>query len=169
MKKSNSIFLFLLFVISGCMTITPPMMERPIEKEKVYNKSYDEVWKAAMSVFVKSAGIASTVDKQSGIIGFTNNLSKEDMDDFVAEKAPTIPLGSQFGQGQLYVNIIVSPIDRETTRVFLKTKVTGSLLNAYGYPVQYNISLTSNGKLEEEFFKKMSAELGLLQYDYLQS
>ncbi|MDD5292551.1 MAG: hypothetical protein PHY46_05180 [Candidatus Omnitrophica bacterium] len=120
-----------------------------------------------MAVFVKSDGIVSTVDSQSGIISFVNNMSSGEMEDFIAEKAPTFPMGSRFGQGQMYINAILSKVDDKKTKVYLKTKITGSLLNAYGYPVQYNISLTSNGKLEEEFFNKLSAELGLIQYDYL--
>ncbi len=167
-RLSNILFILLVFCL-GCATIEPTIIDKPIEREKTYNKSYDDVWKAAVAVFVKSDGIVSTVDSQSGIISFVNNMSPEEMEDFIAEKSPTFPMGSHFGQGQMYINAILSKVDDKTTKVYLKTKITGSLLNAYGYPVQYSISLTSNGKLEEEFFNKLSAELGLIQYDYLKS
>lgn len=169
MKRLNNILFILLIFCLGCATIEPTIIEKPIEREKIYNKSYDEVWKAGMSVFVKSDGIVSAVDSQSGIISFVNNMSSEEFEDFIAEKPPTFPMGTNFGQGQMYINAIFSKVDDKNTKVYLKTKITGSLLNAYGYPIQYNISLTSNGKLEEEFFNKLSAELGLLQYDYLKN
>jgi hypothetical protein len=169
MKRLNSLLLVLLVFCLGCATIKPTLLEKPVEREKIYNKPYDDVWKAAMAVFVKSEGIISTIDSQSGIISFVNNMSPAEMEDFIAEKAPAFPMGSSFGQGQMYINAIFSKVDASNTKVYLKTKIVGSLLNAYGYPIQYNISLTSNGKLEEEFFNKISAESGLIQYDYLKS
>lgn len=165
-KLSSALALILILVCLGC-AITPAMLEKPIERERTYPVSFEKAWEAAMSVFVKSSGAVSTIDKQSGVIGLVNTMSKAEMDDFVAEKPPAFPIGSYFGQGQMYVNAIISKIDDSNTKVYLKTKIIGSLLNAYGYPLQFNISLTSNGKLEEEFFKKLSAELGLIQYDYL--
>jgi len=167
MKKLNNISLVVLIFCLGCATVKPTIIENPIEREKIYDKSYDDLWKAAVAVFVKSDGIVSSVDSQAGIISFVNNMGSGEMGDFVAEKAPTFPIGSRYGQGQLYVNAILSKVDNNKTKVYLKTKIVGSLLNTYGYPIQYNITLTSNGKLEEEFFNKLSAELGLIQYDYL--
>lgn len=169
MKKLSSALVFILILVCLGCAITPAMLEKPIEREKTYNVSFEKVWEAAMSVFVKSSGAVSTIDKQSGVIGLVNTMSKAEMDEFVAEKPPAFPVGSHFGHGQMYVNAIISKIDDNNTKVYLKTKIIGSLLNAYGYPLQFNISLTSNGKLEEEFFKKLSAELGLIQYDYLKA
>jgi hypothetical protein len=145
------------------------ILEKPVVREKIYDKAYDDVWKAAMAVFVKSDGIVSDVDSQSGIISFMNNMSSQEIEDFIAEKPPTFPMGTSFGQGQMYVNAIISREGEGKTKVYVKTKIIGSLLNAYGYPIQYNITLTSNGKLEEELFNKLSAELGLTQYDYLKT
>ena len=168
LNKFSLLFLFLFF--SGCVTIQPAFIDKPIMREMVYeNKSYDQVWEAAKSVFIKSAGIATTVDKQSGVIGYENNMPTSDMNEFIAEKAPTFPMGTHFGQGQMKINVIISEAGKDKTKVFLKTKIMGSLLNAYGYPIQYNIALTSNGKLEEEFFNKLSAELGVIRYDYLKT
>ena len=170
MKRLSSIVIFfLLLFYAGCVTIAPALIGEPIEREKIYiSKSYDEVWEAAKSVFIKSAGVATTVDKQSGIIGYEDNMSIEDMEDFIAEKPPKkFPMGTHFGQGELFINVIISEVDKDTTKVFLKTKITGSLLNTNGYPIKYNIPLTSNGEVEREFFRKLSVELGLIQHDYL--
>ncbi|MCX7661849.1 MAG: hypothetical protein N2Z79_04105 [Candidatus Omnitrophica bacterium] len=166
MKRSSSIFV-LLFFLSGCATITPPLLEKPIEREKIFSVNYDRLWEAGISVFIKSSGILSTIDKQSGVMAIVNTLNSQDLKDFVIERPPSFPWGCYFGNGQVYINAIFSKVDENSTRLYLKTKILANLFNAYGYPLQFNVPLTSNGKLEEEIFKKLSAELGLVQYDYL--
>lgn len=106
-KKLVLLFLVISFILTGCAHI--PKMESPLEREKVYHKSFDKTWNAVLEVIKTSNGVIISSDKPSGIITYVIN-------DKVGEK-----------KRKVFINVCLrTRSDADVTTVYLFPKFTGS-------------------------------------------
>lgn len=166
----SRLFPFLLSssLLAGCAG-APPTLPTPILREKVYESPADRVWQAILDS-LKGANVSLlNLDRQANYLSYSEQLSRHEMRTYVLEKTPRYPLFSYYGDGRGYVAVYLRPLDANSTQVEVRTRVEGSLYGRlYGEHVASLSSLTSSGKLERDFFRRLDAALSASSYPWLE-
>ena len=160
-KNNKSLFLILLcFLFSTCMHA--PAITKPLEKESVFNQNSKRVWNESLPILVKSGGIIKNMNEDIGLIICELLLSPSQLAEVVLEGGG----GGVGRQGKCIMNILIKEIEEEKTKVFLNTKFIVEAYSTFGGKLG-EAFLSSNGKIEEDFFEKLSLALGEKKYDWL--
>jgi hypothetical protein len=137
-------------------------MTKPLQKEKEFNAGFENTWNASLPILVKSGGIIKNMDAEIGLIITEFLLSSSQLAETVLQSVS----GSGGSQGKCVMNILIKRIDDDRTNVFLNTKFIVETYSQFGGKVG-EVFLSSNGKIEEDFFEKLSLALGEKKYEWL--
>ncbi len=159
MYRRRLIPIFLLAILlNGCGTI-PVKLERPIEKSRTFEASFEDTWKAMIQMV---AGEAVTLsDKDSGLIGFKKNTNLGDW-----KKYSLIPKRNYWTYRSvpvITINILVRKEDERHTLVTVNSKIVCAIFCNLGSVC--NVEFGSNGLVEKEYLDKIQ-ELLLLKSNY---
>jgi len=150
---------FLLLVMSvfliGCAAITPTL-DKPIEKSRVFDKSYDEVWNVLVQTLTVSGEAVAVAQKDSGLISFQRKIPLNLFRKVVLAPDGVLPLANHWVQvfPIAQINIVASKSSEKQTLVTVNVKIVGD----FGKPwTNFRAQeLDSNGTMEKEYLDKFS-------------
>ena len=155
-------------ILAGCATV--PTMESPKRRDIVVEKPFAETWSGLTSAATQSGYFVNAADKDSGLITFTMNMTKQESKDFIMQKPPAIPLGAYYDKSKAYITLSVKDIDGKSTKVTAMTKIETSLHNMFGESLEYmqgKVELNSNGGVEDKVFQMIQTQLGNTNYKFM--
>lgn len=137
--------LIALIIMTGCVTI--PKLEEPIEKERIFNKSFSEVWDSTIEGLVRAGEVVSHTEKSSGLIVIEQEVSGQQLRSLIREYTSLFEI---WQKGTVKANILIKPLSETSTQVFTNVKVEGIAKNiSDGASRRYQLS--SNGKMEKGY------------------
>ena len=160
MKTMGQTMILLIFlgVISGCAAITPTL-EKPIEKSKVFESTYEETWNVLLQTLTTSGELIAVAQKDSGLISFQRKIPLDKFKKVVLAPDGVLPLANHwvivFPIAQ--INILVSKPSDKQTLVTINVKIVGD----FGKPwTTFRAQeLDSNGTLEKEYLDEFSSRI----------
>ena len=161
------------FVLPGCATL-PMTPERPILKEKIFGRPYEEVWLALMnSVKDNRDAMVYVQNKKAGVIHYTQRIPVgKELRPYLVKNAGA--LADYIGLSQANMMVMVKSVKVNETRVKLNCRIEGTnmgldnmFLGFKGKREYTDNAVSSSGKLEEDFFRRISAELGAQTFNQL--
>ena len=69
-----SLITFIVITVAGCATTPPPVLEKPIQREKTFSSSYNEVWSVLLRNLANAQAIIHVANKESGVVQYTQPL-----------------------------------------------------------------------------------------------
>lgn len=168
MNKSNELFidLILSIILLGCATVPPPILEKEIQRDKIYNKSFDEVWNAVLDISAQQTNIFIELsDKNSGLLSYNGNLSGKEINKYVSSLQKGF-YKDQYKEGRVHARLTIRPVTETRTSVRINTRFEGTEYGLFTTTI-VNSALASNGTFEEEFFSMIDAKLGLKEYKWM--
>lgn len=168
-NKHNFILIIMLvsFLATGCATI-PPKLEKPIEKSKVFEASFDETWKALIQAITSEGEFMNVAQKESGLITFQKSIAG------AVNEYALAPSGMTWQNATAYVNVIVTNENKIHTRININTKIIGQGQTSaavfwYGIyaPVQ-QIEMGSRGYIEKNYFDKIESTFTTKKFNWLE-
>lgn len=157
-------------LLAGCGGGTPSLRQ-PVERDKVFNSSFEEVWDASVSIIARGGNFINTVDKESGLITFSRAVEGDDAPAYTGGGFGKIFGLGRSDPGTAQMNVLIKEVSNNQAEVFINgsIKVPRVIYNRFGNPVGTveNI-VSSNGKIEMEFMGQLAMELGEKGYQWLQ-
>ncbi len=154
--------------LAGCATV--PTMENPKRRDIVLEKPFAEAWSGLTSAATQSGYFVNAADKDSGLITFTMNLTKQESKDFIMQKPPSFPIGGYYDKSKAYITLNVKDIDGKSTKITAMTKIESAVHNMFGESLEYmqgKAELNSNGGVEDKVFKMIQTQVGVTDYKFM--
>ena len=151
--------LVLLLFFFSCSSI--PKMEGPAPKSVVINSSFNKVWQGMVLVLTKMGCTIRTLDKDTGLIVFSKNLSKKEAKLFTVTPKTFL---KKIRRGRVEVNAVVRALGSKKTEITLYSHfhvVTASFASSSEQMVP------SSGEFERRFFYILRKLLEGGDYRYL--
>lgn len=152
MKKL--IILFLGLFLFGCAAMSPKL-DKPFEKNRVFNATFEEVWSAVLQT-LRSDEIVNLTDKNNRIISFQKNITVD-----IVDKVALAPKGIAWRSATASVSIIVRKENDFVTSVTVNSKILGfgsgglnAIFGTAATPAQ-QIEMGSRGIIEKEYLEKI--------------
>ena len=133
-----------LIFIAGCIS-PPPMIEEPIERYWEVKSPIEATWKASVKALVEKGVIISVLDKENNLMVLEEVLDGGSFQRVTAERG-------QFFGGMARVTLLFTEKSKENTGININTALQGFTGRFYLY-------VTSNGKLEKDYFLLISNSL----------
>lgn len=141
--KSSCLLLALLF-IAGCVT-PPPMIDEPIERYWEVEAPLEVTWKASLQALVDKGVLISILDKDNYLMVLEEMLEGGAFQRVTAERG-------FFYSGLARVTLLFTEKSKEKTGININTALQG-------FKGRYYLYVTSNGKLEKDYFLLISNSL----------
>lgn len=137
--------LIALVIMAGCVTV--PKLEEPIEKERIFNRGFPEVWDSTIEGLVRAGEVVSRTEKSSGLIVIEKEVSGRKLSSLIREYTSLFEI---WQRGTVKANILIKPLSETSTQVFTNVKIEGMARNLQdGRLVGY--CLSSNGTTEKGY------------------
>lgn len=151
----------------GCATTPPPALEKPIEREKTFNRSYDEVWTVLLRHLANAQAVIHVANKESGMIQYTQMFpAGVGLKPYLIQQSGI--WGQNYREAKGHMTVTVKTEGESQTKVRLNSRIEGTLFGVWGERLYSDNALSSSGKLESEFFNGLTVELGEKQYQWLE-
>jgi hypothetical protein len=164
--KHYLLFLWLAsIVVSGCATL-PMTPEKPILKEKVFERPYEEVWLALTNSLANNRDVMVHVqNKKAGVVHYIQHLPiGKKLHPYLVKNASA--LADYYGLSKANMMVVVKSVEENRTKVKLNCRIEGTnmgldnmFLGLKGEKDYTDNALPSSGKLEEEFFNDLSVRI----------
>jgi len=141
--KNFYLILALLFTTS-CVT-PPPMIDEPIKRYWEVGAPLEVAWKASLQALVDKGVLISTLDKDNYLMVLEEMLDGGAFQRVTAERA-------HFYGGLARVTLLFTKKPEEKTGININTALQG-------FTGRYSFYVTSNGKLEKDYFLLISNNL----------
>lgn len=141
--KVFNLVLMLLFIAS-CIT-PPPMIEEPVERYWEVEVPMEATWKASIKALVEKGVMISILDKDNHLMVLEEPLGSGSFCRVTAEKG-------RFFSGVARVTLLFTEKSKEKTGININTALQG-------FTGRYYLYVTSNGKLEKDYYLLISNSL----------
>lgn len=149
--------------LSGCAT-TPKLTE-PIERNRVYDAAYDEIWRAAIQGLTVQNEMITMSQKDSGVIGVDREFDNQNIWNYVLMDGWT-KFWTTWQKFHSRANMVIQPLEEMKTKVIVNVQIQGDYLQGQPNYFTGNVSyfnqqkqLMSNGKIEKEYLDIIEAQL----------
>jgi len=166
MRKNHKSLVLIIFVLALTACTHVPAIKKPVEKEQDFSAVSKTVWNESVSILVKSGYIIKTLNENIGLIIGETLLTPSQLAGVVIEGGAGRGVYGVRGQGKCIMNVLIKEKDDKKTTVFLNTRIIVETYSSFGGKLDESLC-SSNGKIEESFFEKLSLALGEKTYDWL--
>ena len=146
-----------------------PKMEKPMEKTRTYDATYDQIWTASINALTSNNQMITMSQKDSGVIGVDRDFTPQEIWDYVLIDGWN-KFWTTWTAFHSRANFVVQPVDPQHTKVIVNTQIRGGEKKVdyniwWGYATASNQerALTSNGKLEKEYLDMIEAQTSSLK------
>lgn len=161
----RSVVALVSLVVMGCAAV-PPMIEEPVEKERIFKSDFDQVWERAIEVLAEGGNKIVHSEKTSGLIVYERDLSRGELYQFAFVSAYA---GSIVG-GTASTTLLIKPAERNSTRVTVNATFKASLMgfDEYGRGFVLTKPLRTRGVLEKTVLDMIETALpGGAEYEWM--
>lgn len=140
----HSCLILILFFIASCVT-PPPMIDEPIKRYWEVEAPIETTWKSSLHALVDKGVLISILDKDNHLMVLEEMLEGGAFKQVTAEKA-------HFFGGLARVTLLFTEKTGEKTGININIVLQG-------FTGRYYLYVTSNGKLEKDYFLLISNNL----------
>ena len=163
-----SLITFIVITVAGCATTPPPVLEKPIQREKTFSSSYNEVWSVLLRNLANAQAIIHVANKESGVVQYTQPLpAGAGLKPYLIQQSGI--WGQNYREAKGHMTVTVKKEGEDQTSVRLNSRIEGALFGVWGERLYSDNALPSSGRLEGEFFNGLTVELGEKQYQWLET
>ncbi len=140
------------------------MLDVPVVKERTFNVGFNQLWSGLILAITKEGGSIKTVDKESGLIVFSKNISSSEAKIFGVYSKGSRVMRRKVRGGVMEVNVIVQRMDEHHTKIHLLPRIRVTVESIGSSESTY---VPSSGEFERRFFYMIDRMTGGGSYGYL--